>query len=235
MRKKRLSWTDPLNHKKRAQTTFLQDFSFGPRLQCTFLLCYFSTTFLSQVELFVEMSSPSLKSTAKYTSFPVIWVSISFINDPRFLLIFSHNCASNLWLMKFFMKQKQYHSSTGEKRKGWNEILFGNQSFYLVPTVLTSTNTVTHKCKQNRKCKYKYCQTQIQNRRRKECWNEILFGTQSFSPGLTVKYILPPPLVRKRNDKCESKKRGEDRAIDFWKSYKSNKHQHQHIYRMMIN
>ena len=116
MRKKRLSWTDPLNHKKRAQTTFLQDFSFGPRLQCTFLLCYFSTTFLSQVELFVEMSSPSLKSTAKYTSFPVIWVSISFINDPRFLLIFSHNCASNLWLMRFFMKQKQYHSSTGVER-----------------------------------------------------------------------------------------------------------------------
>ena len=164
------------------------------------------------------MSSPSLKSTAKYTSFPVIWVSISFINDPRFLLIFSHNCASNLWLMKFFMKQKQYHSSTGEKRKGWNEILFGNQSFYLVPTVLTSTNTVTHKCKQNRKCKCKYFRRhkyKIGGERNVEMKSYL--GLSHSPPGL-----LSNTFCRRRwweREMTNVKEEEEDRALDIYKSF----------------
>ena len=43
-------------------------------------------------------------------------------------------------------------------------------------------------------------------KKQKKCWNQILFETQSFSPRLTVKYILAP--LRKRNDKCEERERG---------------------------
>ena len=47
----------------------------------------------------------------------------------------------------------------------------------------------------------------------KECWNEILFETQSFPPRLTVKYILAP--VRKRNDKCKKQRERESSGKDY--------------------
>ena len=47
----------------------------------------------------------------------------------------------------------------------------------------------------------------------KKCWNQILFETQSFSPRLTVKYILAP--LRKRNDKCEEKREREREQYNF--------------------
>ena len=159
------------------------------------------------------MSSPSLKSTAKYTSFPVIWVSISFINDPRFLLIFSHNCASNLWWMKFFMKRKQYYSSTGEKRKGMKSYLGINRStsclLYHQVQILWHTNTYKTENANANTVRHKY---KIGRERNVEMKSYL--GLSHSPPGL-----LSNTFCRRRwwEREMTNVKEDEGRAIDIYK------------------
>ena len=192
--KKSLSWKDPLNHKKRADNfsaRFL--FSDSPQL-------YFPTTSLPELE-------PAAGNELPFPLSPPLSTHHSRLSGFPFLLLMTHPFVHSTNKTESEMKSqgrwyypqwwtggggiwfgKVHHDGILTKR-GQNELWFGEiqmKKHRLIPAD---------------KGKRFFWGGRGDG---KECWNEILFETQSFPPRLTVKYILAP--VRKRNDKCKKQR-----------------------------
>ena len=204
--KKSLSWTDPLNHKKRADNfsaRFL--FSDSPQL-------YFPTTSLPELE-------PAAGNELPFPLSPPLSTHHSRLSGFPFLLLMTHPFVHSTNKTESEMKSqgrwyypqwwtgcggiwfgKVHHDDILTKR-GQNELWFG------------AIQMKKHRLIPADKGKRFFWGGRGDG---KECWNEILFETQSFPPRLTVKYILAP--VRKRNDKCKKQRERENSGKDYiWK------------------